>query len=150
MNKLSAQIALFFYRATAIHVVISSAFFLIAQIVSSVTGDGSPVIFFSQYALIFLFSLILSGACYLFGLPLPKPVNFLIHYAVCAVCFYIIFVAAGNLSVDNPSDFLVSLFIYTMFYILMTGGVLLCRHLATRKQKKAAVKAGEASYQKRF
>ena len=152
MKIRSQEIALFLYRATAFCVGISLAFFLFAQVVASIRGEGQLGISFSQYALILLFSLLLSAAHYLFCLPLARPLCIFIHYAVCAVAFYIVFFTASKLMVENAGAFIVLLGLFTLFYIIFFGAAVLLRFLVSpkRKQKKAAEANAEASYERRF
>ena len=70
----------------------------------------------AQYISVVLFSLLLSSASLLFDIKsLPKIVVWILHYLFCSVSFLVVFIAFGNIKIDNPSQIL---FIYLGFSLL--------------------------------
>ena len=133
-------------RASSVCVGMSLVFFIVAQIASSSRLEGELGISFSQYLLFILFSFAITGAGYLFRLPLPYLLNLLIHYAVCLLSFIITFMAVGKLVATGGISLFVFAVVFTVFYAVCFGLYLLLRFLLfpekrnerTKKKKKEA------------
>lgn len=147
--KVKDFILKFISRACCVCVAISLLFFTVAQIIMATSLENEVGISFSQYALFLLFSFLLCGAAYLFRLPLPKALNLLIHYLVCAVCFFVMFSVTGKLQLGNFGKATVFFVIFTLFYALFFGIYLLFTRVLLRDKTRSQKKAEEV-YEKRF
>ena len=134
-------------RACVICVAVSLLFFAVAAIVTANSLDGALGISFSQYALFMLFSLLLTGAGYLFRLPVSGVLRLLIHYLVAGACFFIMFAVAGKLNVGSFGGAMVFFTLFTIFYALFFGIYLLIKWLLYPEKRK---KKAEQHYEKRF
>ena len=134
-------------RACIICVAISMLFFVVAKIVTVNSLDGELGISFSQYALFALFSLLLTGAGYLFRLPISKVLRLFIHFVATGVSFFVMFAVAGKLSLKSFGGAMVFFALFTLLYALFFGIYRLFRRLLFPE----AFKKKEApTYEKRF
>lgn len=147
--KIRAFIFELLSRACMTCVAVSLLFFAVAAIVTANSLDGKPAIPFSQYALFFLFSLLLAAAGYLFRLPTHKVLRLLIHFLVTAACFFVMFAVAGKLNMHNFGGAMVFFSLFTLFYALFFGVYLLLKWLLFPESRKKKAKA-EEHYEKRF
>lgn len=141
----------FVSRTAVISVIITYFFFFLAQ---SIKAD-MIAISFSQYLLLFVFSLILSASFFIFRIPIAKPLCLLIHYAVTCVSFFVIFAATKKLSFPTTASLFVAIALYTLIYAAIFGILLLVKYLmnrfASRTVKSHSEKPKEKpSYEKRF
>jgi hypothetical protein len=138
----------FIFRACVVCVAVSLLFFAVATIVRSNSLDGELGISFSQYALFFLFSLLLTGAGYVFRLNLHRALRILIHFLITGVCFFIMFAIAGKLNLGSFGGAMIFFVLFALLYALFFGAYALLKYLLfpeLRKPKKA-----EEHYEKRF
>lgn len=132
-------------------VALTYIFFFFVQAVSK----DMQSISFMQYLWLFVFSVALAVSFYLFRLPLAKPLLVLMHYAVSASSFFIIFSLTGNLTFQTTARFFVAVALYTVLYALLGALYLLARLLLRRAFKNEAPKREKKeketpAYEKRF
>ena len=135
-------------NACVICVTVSLLFFAVAAIVTANSVEGALGISFSQYGLFILFSLLLAAAAYLFRLPVSGFLRVLIHYAVTAACFFIMFAVAGKLNASSFGGAMVFFALFTLLYAVFFGAYLLVSHLLFPEKRRKNTK--EESYEKRF
>lgn len=116
-------------------------FFLSKLTVQEAVQPSLPL---SQFALVFLFSVILSAADRLFSLPIPLPLALILHYCVTCGGFFGVFSAAKKLAFSTFGALFVAIILFTLFYALIAGGILLFRHLTRSPQSK------QQEYESRF
>jgi hypothetical protein len=137
-------------RACTACVTLSFVFFACMKIFNLSDGISELAIPFSQYLLFFVFALCLSGAAYIFRIPLSRPLVIFIHYAACAAVFFVTFLIAGKLSFENASRVFLWIVLFTVFYAIALGVYLLIRFLLYRKKRTEKKEKEQALYEKRF
>ncbi len=148
---MNSNIAKFLYRGTAYTAAISIVFFLFAKALSLSELQLS----FTRYLTILAFGMIVSAAEFIFILDkIPKALQYFIHYFVLAITFFIVFLTIRNSGGEfefSASTIFASLVIFTCFYAIIFGAVLITKKiLANQKNKKDASKKKMPSYKSRF
>ena len=95
----------------------------------------------AQYISVVLFSLLLSSASLLFDIKsLPKIVVWILHYLSCSISFLVVFLAFGNIKIDNPSQILFVYLGFSLVYAALEGGKvgieILLRHLSHNSKRE--------------
>ena len=152
MNTIKDVFSKLLFRTTAICVAVTLAVLTVTQIIKSADGGGIPAITLGQFALFLLFSLLLAGASFLFLLSLHKALCLLIHFTVCGIAFFALFMLAGKFAFGSPSAVFIAMLLYTVLYAVGLGIYLLVRLIARFLSKKDAPKTQKEApvYEKRF
>lgn len=149
MKLLKDCIRPFLARSCVICVAISYLFFIFAQTLK----EDVLAITFSQYLLLFVFSLLLSASGFIFRIPLAKPILVAIHYVATALIFFITFTSAGKLSFPTTASLFVAIALFTVVYAVIYAVYALGKHLFKRfvpKENKEKKAAEPPVYEKRF
>ena len=134
----------FIYHATAYTVAVTMLFFAFAKLMGV---ESTPSVTFGRYALIFAFGLVLSASEYIFSVEkLSRVLRYFLHYAILAVAFFFVFLTVRKDSdtfVFNASVIFASIIIFSVFYLIGLGLVLLFKSIITdrKDEKKSRSKA---------
>lgn len=143
----------FLGKACAACVGLALLFYTALTLVSLGSLEGTRGIPFSQFLLLLLCALFLTGASYLLRLPIARPIRIICHYFTCFFALFITFVTAGNLVIVSTANVLVFLFLFSAVYGLYWGAFSLVRFLLfpeKRKEKTRKEKQKEEEYVPRF
>ncbi len=103
-----------------------------------------------QYCSVVLFSVLLAAAGLLWTLEImPKAARLSLHYLVCTASFLVVFVAFGNIQINNPSQILFLFFGFSLLYALLQGGKALVSFCFSRflsEEEKDKKKKADATY----
>ena len=122
----------FLYHAAAYTVAISVLFFIFAL----ATGLDDASVSFGRYLLILSFGMLISAAELVFTVNKLHPMlKYLIHYAVLAIGFFVIFLSVrssvGN-SVFSAATVFAGIVIFSVIYAAIFGTVKLIKHFIGR------------------
>ena len=144
--KIRNMILSFFGKTCVGCVGLAIIFYTFTEITYASSVDAVPGIGFSRFMLLLLTSALFAASSYLFLIPIPKILNFLLNYIFCFSSFFLIFHFAGSFN-----GFLAPWIIFTLFYAVFWGAYLLLRFLLyPEKRKRAAEKKKEEEYVNRF
>ncbi len=134
--SMKESITKFLYKGTAYTAAISLLFFLFVKIL----GAATPQISFSRYMIILSFGMIVSAAEFIFLIKdVPRPLQYLIHYLVLAISFFVVFLTIRNSGGSfrfKASSIFAGLVIFSCFYFLIFGAVLLFKKIILKNDKK--------------
>ena len=103
-------------RGTVIFTALYFSLYFIV-LISNDNGDGTS---FAQAFLILLSSVIISASCEVFTVKsLSKIVKVLINYLTLLIAFFVVFVTAGKVRVNEPKDVFVTTVIFTFIYAIV-------------------------------
>lgn len=141
----------FIYHSAAYTVAISIFFFLFARMMQIEELSIS----FARYFTIIAFSFVLSASEFIFDIKkLPGYLKHIIHYAVLAIAFFVVFLTVQNESGDyefKVTAVFAAVIIFSVLYLIITMVYIFALKPRFTKSKKAA-SANEktSSYQPRF
>ena len=140
----------FLYHTAAYTVVTSFLFLIFAKAV----GVSELYLSFSRYITILALSMVTAATESIFTLnKIPRACRFIIHYAVLAVAFFFIFLSIrssdGTYQFNTTSIF-ASLVIFSVFYFLILGSVMLYKKLSKRENGKAPTETKTKPYTSKF
>ena len=132
----------FLYHATAYTVTVTMLFFAFAKLMGV---ESTPSVTFGRYALIFAFGLVLSASEYIFSIDkLSRVLKYILHYAVLAIAFFFVFLTVRKDSdtfIFNASVIFASLIVFTAFYLLGLGLILLFKGIITERNDEQKTKS---------
>lgn len=133
-----------FLKACGYTVLILTLFYLFAAI-SQFTSQSIPP---EKFALILLFGFVISVAELMYErINIKKVYRCLIHYAVLLLAFCLIFIFAGNISLQRPAAVFLSIVIFTVLYFFIYAIVYLVRRTinATDDSLESKVKSSKTN-----
>ena len=141
----------FLYHTAAYTMVISLLFFLFGKVLSINELSMS----FSRYFTLIAFSLVLSGAEFVFTIDkLNKLLQHIIHYVVMCIAFAVVFLTVRNSDgkyTFNAASVFAAIVLFSVFYVLITFLVMLAKGKLSNIRKSKRIKNGEKStYSPRF
>ena len=142
----------FFGKTCTACVGLALLFYILLAILSQSSLSIVQALPVGQFLLLLLTAALLNVAAYLLRLPLPKAVCVLLHYITCILSLFITFLFSGKIAV-NAANILVFLVIFSFFYGLYWGALLLFRFLLfpeKRREKTKKEQKREAEYVNRF
>lgn len=151
--NVKSHIISFFGKTCTACVGLSLLFYIVMAILSETSLEITSAIPFGQFLLLLLAGALLTGAGYLFLLPLSKAINVLLHFIACFVLLLLTFIFSGNLIVLNAGSILVFFVVYAVCYFAVFGLYRLFRYLffpEIRDEKTKKEKKEEEEYVKRF
>ena len=139
------------FRSCAICVFSISLFFVLAH---GFIDAATPALTFGQFAIFFLFSLLLSASFFIYMIPLVKPLLTSIHCLLCGICFFSTFLLAGKIHFQSTSSVFVAIICYLIVYFLIFALSHLFRFLFRKITKTSVAKEKTEpevpAYEKRF
>ncbi len=137
MRKLFSEVAGLLKTAALYDLLITFSFFAFSAIYAAAEGRGEIGISLPQYAIIFLFAAILALCTLIFHITSLEPwLRRLVHYAVCLVAFFVVFILFGKIGFEF-SRILIMTVLFTAIYFAIVGISLLCRKLIPSKADEA-------------
>ena len=138
--------------------VIFTALYFSLYFIVLISNDNGDRTSFAQAFLILLSSVIISASCEIFTVKsLSKIVKVLINYLTLLIAFFVVFVTAGKVKVDEPKDVFVTSVIFTFIYAIVFAVTYLLRcWLFSGKNREKAKQyptnstKSEGSYTNRF
>ena len=146
--KIRNSIFSFFGKSCTACVALSLIFYVFMEINYANSLELERGISFGQFLLLLLCAALFSASSFLFLLPLPKVANLLLNYIVSFLSFFVVFYIAGKFF-----NFLAAFLLFTVFYAVFWGLLLLFRFLfypERRREKTKAEEKKEAEYVNRF
>lgn len=151
--KIRHAVLSFFGKTCTACVGLALLFYILLAIFAQSSLSIVQALPLGQFLLLLLCAALLNGAAYLLRLPLPRAICVLLHYIACILSLFITFLSAGKIVVANATNVLVFLVVFSLFYGLYWGALLLIRFLLfpeKRREKTKKEKKREAEYVNRF
>ncbi len=150
MRKTLLHIKQHLFDACSICVIFTLALFAFNALMHKTGNFG---VSFKQYAILLLFSVIIAYANDLFKLKnLAFFARLLLHFFVLAIAFYVVFLLAGMIRLESTANFFMAFLLYTIFYAVFFGIVLLIKKCfyPKKEDKKAKNTSEKKPYQNMF
>lgn len=151
--KIKHAILSFFGKTCTACVGLSLLFYILLGILSQSSLSIVQALPVGQFLLLLLCAALLNGAAYLLRLPLHRTFCVLLHYITCILSLFVTFLFSGKIIATNATNVLVFLVIFSLFYGLYWGALLLVRFLLfpeKRREKTKKEQKREAEYVNRF